>query len=107
MNKITGYFTHSRHFNCSVILLTQDYSKIPPTIKKNTDIFIFFQPFQRSDREYFFRFYFKTHFNTFENFNIYLDDNLKHKYDFVVIIPSSDNCKIINRIEFEEILNKF
>ena len=46
MRKISTYVTHGRHYNCSVILLTQNYSDILPVIKKNTDIFIFFSLFK-------------------------------------------------------------
>ena len=107
MKKISTYVTHGRHFNCSVILLTQDYSEILPTIKKNTDIFIFFQPFQACDRQYFFRYYFQNNFENYKSFNEYLNSNLKQKFDFVVITPTAYEHKIITRTALEEILNKF
>ena len=41
VNKVSCYMTNGRHFNCSVFFLTQDYSKILASVKKNTEIFIF------------------------------------------------------------------
>ena len=102
--KITSYITRGRHFNCSVFFLTQNYSEISASIKKNTDIFIFFLPFPKSDRIYFYTYYINNLFKDFQDFNSFINANLKNRYDFVIFMPSSMRQTIILGNDFLKLL---